>query len=68
MVSLFLNTQHWDSYNNRAAKRALITGTLYQIARFTSSPELLLPVIGHWCRELANHGVPIKHLAPYTLH
>ena len=59
MVSLFLNTQHWDSYNNHAVKRALITGTLYRIARFTSSPELLLPVIGHWCRELANHGVPM---------
>ena len=68
MVKLFLNTHHWDSYNNHSVKRALITGTLYRIALFTSSPTLLLPVIGHWSRELADHGVPMHMILRCVRH
>ena len=55
----FLNTQHWDSYNNAPIKRALVLGTLYRILRFSDPlASTVLPVIAHWTVELRDHGYP----------
>jgi hypothetical protein len=59
VIKKFLNTQHWDSYNNTPIKRALVLGTLYRILRFSDPLEsAVLPVIAHWTVELRDHGYP----------
>jgi hypothetical protein len=59
VIKKFLNTQHWDSYNNTPIKRALVLGTLYRILRFFDPLEsAVLPVIAHWAVELRDRGYP----------
>ena len=65
VIKKFLNTQHWDSYNNAPIKRALVLGTLYRILRFSDPLEsAILPVTDHWAAELRG---TVQHTSSISL-